>query len=68
MDLKLDMDNPASGIQLGPESLKDPVVQELLLDKVPVNRKNYMEYAGLQEPLDPEVEAELPLELQKPQP
>ena len=58
------MDNPASGIQLGPESLKDSVVQELRRLGLPVTRKNYLEYAGLREPLDPEAESELPPELQ----
>jgi hypothetical protein len=50
---------------LGPDSLEDPVVQGLLRDGVPVTRANYLEAAGLQEPLEPEVEAELPRELQK---
>jgi hypothetical protein len=47
--------------------MRDPVVKELLLDQLPLNRKNYLEYAGLKEPLDPEVEAEvLPAEFQNP--
>jgi hypothetical protein len=31
-------------IRLGPESLKDPVVQELRALSLPVTRKNYLEY------------------------
>ena len=31
-------------IRLGPESLKDPVVQELHRDRLPVNRANYLQY------------------------
>ena len=55
----------ARGIQVGPESLKDSVVQELVRDRLPVTRANYLEYAGLQEPLDAEQESELPRELRK---
>jgi hypothetical protein len=31
-------------IRLGPESLKDPVVQELRALSLPVTRENYLEY------------------------
>ena len=51
---------------LSPESLQDSVVQELLVDKLPVTRVNYLRYAGLKEPLNPEVEANLPEQLQLP--
>ena len=65
MNPKLDVDNPASGIQLGPESSKDSVVQSLINLGVPVTRQNYLDAAGLEEPLHPELEADLPPELQK---
>jgi hypothetical protein len=51
-------------VHLGPESLKDGVVQLLLRQGRPVTRQNYLSLAGLQEPLDPEVEADIPRELQ----
>jgi hypothetical protein len=49
--------------QLSRETLEDPVVQLLQEENVPVTRRNYLEAAGLEEPLDPEVEANLPEEL-----
>ena len=49
---------------LSPKTLQDSVVQELLLDGLPVTRRNYLRYAGLKEPLNPEVEADLPEQLQ----
>ena len=51
---------------LSPKTLQDSVVQELLLDGLPVTRRNYLRYAGLKEPLNPEVEADLPEQLQLP--
>ena len=51
---------------LSPKTLQDSVVQELLLDGLPVTRRNYLRYAGLKEPLNTEVEADLPEQLQLP--
>ena len=42
MNPKLDMDNPASGIQLRPEGLKNSVVQSLLSYGLPVTRETYL--------------------------
>lgn len=52
-------------IQLGPESLKNSVVQYLHKLGLPVTRENYLDVAGLEEPLDAEIEAGLPPELRK---
>jgi hypothetical protein len=46
-------------------ALNDSVVQSLLMRGLPVNRENYLDMAGLKEPLPVELEAELPPELQK---
>jgi hypothetical protein len=47
------------------KSSKDPIVQGLLRDGVPVTRANYLEEAGLKEPVDPEVESQFPPHLRK---
>jgi hypothetical protein len=51
--------------ELSPETLKDPIVEGLLRDKQPVNRENYLLRSGLEGPLDPELEAEMPVDLRK---
>ena len=52
------------GIQLGQESMKDGLVQLMLRKGVPLTRENYIRAAGLSEPLDSELEADLPEEFQ----
>lgn len=43
----------------------DAIVQDLVKAGLPVTRENYLHKAGWTEPLEPELEATLPAELQR---
>lgn len=59
-------DNESSTL---PAGYKTPLGRDILLDymrehQLPLTRKNYLDLAGLKEPLEAELEGELPKEFQ----